>query len=164
MLINPLLRWLDRVYGFLVKIGSNLQSFFLLYMRLTWGHQLFMTGMDKLHEIESFTALLVKFNYPAPLFHAYEIALLEVIGGICLFFGFMSRLIAIPLIILTATVLSTLHADYLGNFRFVTDPMILVLQQPYPFLITALLVLIFGPGRVSVDAWLKRWIERQPRY
>jgi uncharacterized membrane protein YphA (DoxX/SURF4 family) len=39
-----------------------------------------------------------------------------------------------------------------------------VSQNPYPFLITTLLVFIFGPGRISLDAWIKRWVSHQPRY
>jgi putative oxidoreductase len=164
MLTNPLLHWLEKLYGILIKIGSNLQSLFLLYMRLTWGHQLFLTGMDQLKEIGAFAALLAKFHYPAPSFHAHEIAILELVGGFLLFIGFFSRLIAIPLILLFLTTLSTIHADALASFRFVAEPMTLVLQRPYPFLITSLLVFIFGPGRLSFDAWIKRWLSKQPRY
>lgn len=164
MLANPFLRWVERIYRLFIKVGSNLQSLFLLYMRLTWGHQLFFAGLHKLSNIAGTTQLFAKLDIPAPLFHAYEVGLLEVIGGIFLFVGFASRLIAVPLIILMLTALSTAHAEYLANLRFVTDPLILVIQQPYPFLITSVLVFIFGPGRISVDAWLKRWIDKQPRY
>lgn len=164
MFRSPWLQWLDLFYSFIVKIGSNLQSLFLLYMRLTWGHQLFMTGIAKLKDIDSMVQFLTKLNFPAPTFHAYEIALIEAVGGILLVLGFASRLAAIPVIFVTLVTLSTAHAEYLANFRFVTDPLILVIQKPYPFLITALLVFIFGPGRISIDGWIKRWVERQPRY
>ena len=164
MLQNTFLRRMSKFYGFIILIGSNLQSVFLLYMRLTWGHQLFLTGLTKFRDIDSFIKVLAANNYPAPHFHAYEIAILEIIGGVLLFLGLASRLIAIPLILLTLTILTTLHADYLGNFRFVTDPLILAIQQPYPFLITSLLIFIFGPGRISLDAWIKRWLSHQPRY
>ncbi len=164
ILLNPFLRWMSKFYGYFILIGSNLQSLFLLYMRFTWGHQTILGGLAKLKDIDSYVQLLTTFNYPAPRFHAYEIAYIELICGFLLLIGFASRLVAIPLIILSLTSLTTIHADYLTHFRFITEPLMLVIQQPYPFLITALLIFIFGPGRISVDAWIKRWLDSQPHY
>ena len=135
MLTNPFLRTLERFYGFFVTIGSNLQSLLLLYMRLTWGHQLFLNG----------------------------IGALEACLGLCLFVGFASRIAAIPVIIGMLMALGVIHPELLDNLKFVTDPHSLVAQRPYPFLITALMVFVFGPGRISIDAWIKRWISKQPR-
>jgi uncharacterized membrane protein YphA (DoxX/SURF4 family) len=133
-------------------------------MRLTWGHQLFMTGLADLKNIDALTATLKNFNFPTPVFHSYEFAYVELIGGVLLFMGFLSRLAAIPVAIVMIAILSTVHGEAIGNFRFITDPVLLTVQRPYPFLITALLVFTFGPGRVSIDAWIKRWVERQFRY
>ena len=52
MFTNPLLHFIAVVYEKIVGIGSNLQSLFLLWVRLTWGHQFYLTGMGKLHNIE----------------------------------------------------------------------------------------------------------------
>lgn len=162
--LNPFLRSISKIYGYIVSLGSNLQSLLLLYMRVTWGHQTILEGWAKIKDIDSYIHLLTTFNYPSPRLYAYEIAWLEIIGGLFLLVGFASRLIAIPLLLLALTTLSTIHADYLTHFRFVTEPMVLVIQHPYPFLITSLMVLVFGPGRISVDAWIKRWVSRQPHY
>jgi putative oxidoreductase len=164
MLANPFLYWMDKIYGFFIKIGSNLQSIFLLYMRLTWGHQFFLTGLEKLKSIPETIQLFTKLHIPSPTFHAYEVGIIEALGGILLIAGFASRIVSIPLIILTVTALSTAHAENLSGLSFITDPHILVIQRPYPFLITSILVFIFGPGRVSLDAWIKRWLSHQPKY
>ena len=164
MLRNPALLWTDRIYSFIIKIGSSLQSLFLLYMRLVWGHQFFMAGLFKFGHIYTIAPFFASLHIPLPLFSAYLVATIETVCGFLLFIGFASRLAAIPLIFVMLTALSTAHAPELSNFRFLFEPLALVQQEPYPFLITALLVFIFGPGRVSIDAWLKRWIERQPRY
>jgi len=155
---------MEMFYGFFVKIGSNLQSVLLLYVRLTWGHQLFLTGLDKLKNIENVVQLFSKLHIPAPTFHAYEVGIFEMVGGILLVLGFASRIITIPLIVIMISALSLAHAEALAGFQFVISPQTLVLQTPYPFLFTALMVFIFGPGRVSLDAWLKRWISHQPRF
>jgi len=96
--------------------------------------------------------------------HTDALSLLEIIGGSLLIVGFASRLIAIPIIISTLSALSTVHAENLANLKFITEPLTLVNQEPYPFLVTALLVFIFGPGRVFLDAWIKSWVAKQPRY
>lgn len=164
MLESPFLRWMETLYGFLVKTGSNLQSLMLLYMRVTWGHQLFLTGFHKLKDIGGTVQIFSDIGIHAPKFHAYEVGILEVVGGIFLILGFASRLISIPLIILFITALATAHAEALSNYRFVTEPLTLVLQQPYPFLMTAFMVFFFGPGKVSLDGLIKHWVSEQPRY
>lgn len=164
MLQNRFLYWMDKVYGFFIKIGSNLQSLFLFYMRVTWGHQFFLAGSDKLKEISKTIDLFAALSIPNPEFHAYAVSFFESVGGILLIAGLASRLICIPLVGIMITALSTAHAEGLSSFKWVLDPKSLVLQDPYPFLITSLLVLIFGPGRLSIDAWIKRWVDHQPKY
>lgn len=164
MLTNPFLHWIDVIYSFILKIGSNLQSFFLLYMRITWGHQFLLTGVKKLRDIEGTAAFFTQLNIPAPVFHAYEVGIVEAVCGALILVGFASRLAALPLLIVLFTALMTAHADALANLKFIADPHILVIERPYPYLITALMVFIFGPGRVSIDGWIKRWVDNQPRY
>ena len=132
-------------------------------MRITWGHQLFLAGANKLGDIEGTVQLFTQFHIPSPTFHAYEVGLVEALGGILLVLGLASRIASIPIFIIMLTALSTAHAEYLGNLRFVTDPHILAIQQPYPYLLTALMVFVFGPGRISIDGWIKRWAARQPK-
>ncbi|MGB7978302.1 MAG: DoxX family protein [Chlamydiales bacterium] len=164
MLSNPFLYWVDKIYGFFIKIGSNLQSLFLLYMRITWGHQLFLAGLHKLNDIPGTVLFFTKLGIPSPLFHAYEVGILETVGALSIFFGLASRLFSIPVIFVMLTALSTAHGETLGNFKFLSEPYLLVIQEPYPVLVTALMVLMFGPGRISIDAWLKRWVSHQPKY
>ena len=164
MLINPFLYWADRLYNCFVVLGNHLQSLLLLYMRLTWGHQFFMTGIAKLRSIQEVAQYFTTLHIPYPLEYAYLVGFFETIGGVCLFLGFASRIAAIPLAAIMFAALSFAHASHISNFRFLTDPLLLVRQEPYPFLITALLVFVFGPGRISLDAWIKRWVERQPKW
>ncbi len=164
MFENNLLRIIDRIYGWIVSLGSNLQSLFLLYMRLVWGHQFFITGIAKFSHIDTVVQFFISINLPHPVLYAYLVAGFELIGGLCLFLGFMSRLAAIPLIAIMIAALSLAHAEAFVELRFLFEPMMLVHQAPYPFLLTALLVFIFGPGRISIDAWIKRWVLRQAKY
>ena len=140
MLANRLLHWLSVIYDPFISVGSNLQSLFLLYMRLTWGHQFFLYGLSG------------------------TMGWIELVGGFCLFIGFASRLVAVPLIVLMLGALGMDHTVAISEWQFLWEPLSLVRALPYPFLLTAVLVFVFGPGRISVDGWLKRWFLRQPRY
>lgn len=164
MFESSFLRLMDRCYGWIVKSGSNLQSLLLLYMRLVWGHQCFISGMGKFSDMSTVVHFFTSLNLAHPEFVAYAVAFFETVGGICLFLGFISRLAAIPIIVIMISALSLAHSEAFIQFRFLFEPGRLVHQAPYPFLITALLVLIFGPGRVSIDGWLKRWASKQPKY
>src|SRR3989344_1774008 len=110
MLENPLLRWGDKTYFYLIKIGGSLQSILLLYMRITWGHQFFLAGLAKFSNIDQVAQFFASLHIAAPLFHAYLVAIFETLSGFCIFFGLASRLAAIPMAIIMLTALSTAHA------------------------------------------------------
>lgn len=164
MFESNFLRTISCLYGWTVTAGSNLQSLFLLYMRLVWGHQAFITGIAKFVHISTVIQFFTSLNLSHPVFMAYAVASFETVCGILLFLGFASRLAAIPLIVIMASALSLAHSEAFIELRFLLEPALLVRQAPYPFLLTAVLVFVFGPGRISIDAWLKRWASRQPKY
>ena len=164
MFENRFLNGIDKIYGLLIKVGNNLQSLFLLYMRVIWGHQLFLSGFNKFGHIDQVGQFFASIHIGFPLFSAYLVAIFEVLCGICIFFGFASRLMAIPMAIMMLTALSTAHASALANFKFIFEPTVLVREAPYPFLLTAFIVFIFGPGRISIDAWIKRSNQKWPKF
>jgi uncharacterized membrane protein YphA (DoxX/SURF4 family) len=55
-----------------------------------------------------------------------------------------------------AAAYGTAHHHVFEGLKLFFEPSAFAQQAPYPYLVTALLVLIFGPGRLSVDAWIKR--------
>lgn len=164
MLVNPFLNVVNIFYRFFIKIGSNLQSIFLFYMRATWGHQFLLAGIKKLQNIEATAAFFTKLKIPSPIFHAYEVGIFETVAGTLIVIGLASRIAAIPLLIVMFIALGTAHAEVFVDLNFLRNPHTLASQTPYPYFITALLVFIFGPGRISLDAWIKHWVDHQPKY
>ncbi|MDP1609119.1 MAG: DoxX family protein [Chlamydiales bacterium] len=162
--VNPKLNFFAKFYNFFLKIGSNLQSIFLFFMRVTWGHQFFLAGVAKLQNIDHAKEFFSAMGIFWPEMSAYLVSYFEIIGGICLMIGFASRIITIPLIIIILTALGTAHSYLLKNVIFILDPHSFAQDLPFPYFITAMLVFCFGPGRLSLDAWIKRWVEKQPRY
>jgi putative oxidoreductase len=142
----------EKFYGLLIKAASGLQSPFLLFVRLYWGWQLTQSGWGKLHNIEKVTDYFGSLGLPAPGLMAHFIASLEFVGGILLFLGLASRLIALLLTI--NLIMAYITADREALFSIFSDPDKFYAAAPYTFLVASLIVLIFGPGKFSLDALL----------
>jgi putative oxidoreductase len=156
--------FMSRSYGFFIRLGLKLQHFFLLWMRLTWGHQFMIMGSLKLANFDQTVQSFVALNISHPEFHVYLVSYTEIICGSLIAVGFLSRIASLPLIICMLTALATAHAEKLSHLRFITHPSALVGEAPYPYLLTALMVFCFGPGCLSVDRLIQRWVQRQPEY
>lgn len=155
------MRVFEKFYLWLIKGSSNLQSLFLLWMRLTWGPQFIVLSLQRLNNLGQSIEFFSSLGFHHPLFHTYLVGYIELIGGILLTVGLASRLAAIPLVFTTLAILSRAHVPALTEWKFITHPLLAANEAPYPFLIAALLVLIFGPGRVSLDGWIQRIIHKK---
>ena len=142
------------LYALLIRIGDSLQSPFLLAVRLYWGWQFAQTGWGKLGDIQKVTNFFTTLGIPAPALNAWFVSGLEFAGGILLILGLGSRLIAVPLIVDMIVAYST--ADRAALRGIFSDPDKFYGAAPYTFLFASLIVLIFGPGRFSLDALLTR--------
>ncbi len=153
------MKLIDKLYGWYLRAANACQSPFLLAIRLYWGWQFFQAGWGKAmnipHVVEYFTSLGV----PAPMLNAYFIAWLEVVGGILLALGLFSRLIALPLTI------DMIVAYFLGDREALgaifSDPDKFYAATPYTFLFASLLILFFGPGKLSLDSLIVWYRKRR---
>lgn len=149
---------IDRAYSWFLRAASFLQCPFLLAVRLYWGWQFWQTGSGKLSNISKTIEYFSGLGIPAPAFNAHLVALLEAVGGILLIVGLGSRLVALPLVIDMVVAYITADREALG-FIF-SDPDKFYAAAPYTFLFASLLVLIFGPGWLSLDT-LIRWYRKK---
>jgi putative oxidoreductase len=147
---------LEPAYRLLIRAANSLQSLFLLAVRLYWGWQFVQDGWGKLHNLDKVTDFFTTLGLPAPGVTAAFIGGLELVGGILLALGLASRLIAL---LLTGNMLMAyITADREALFSVLSDPDKFYGASPYTYLFASLIVLIFGPGKFSVDAWLaKKW-------
>jgi len=147
-------RLLTKLYGLLIVAASSLQSPFLLLVRLYWGFQMMQTGWGKLHNLAKVTGFFTSLGIPLPGVTARCIVGLEFVGGILIMLGLGSRLVAL---LLTCDMLvAYIAADREALFSIFSDPDKFYAAAPYTFLIAFLIVLIFGPGRFSLDAVLTK--------
>jgi putative oxidoreductase len=140
------------------QIGAAaLQSPFLLLVRLYWGWQFAQSGWGRLHHLDTATAFFATLHVPAPGPTVVIISLLELVGGVLLILGLGSRVTGLFLAgdMIGAYVLA--DRDAFG--AILTDPGKFYGADPYTFLFASLLILIFGPGRFSLDYWF--WRRRE---
>ena len=140
---------LELCYRLLVRLGSSLQSPFLLAVRLYWGWQFMQTGWGKLTDIGKVVGFFTDLGIPAPTLNAYFVLSLEFGGGLLLFLGLGSRLIALPLVI--DMVVAYVAAESRSTVLDLFESRQVVHAAPYTFLIASMIVLIFGPGKLSAD-------------
>ncbi len=150
--MNKIIETAIRVHSFCERAVSHLQSPLLLAVRLYWGWQFFQTGLGKLMHISKVIEFFTSLGIPFPAFNAYFVSSLECVGGVLLFLGLGSRVIALPLTI--DMLVAYITADREALSSIFSDPGKFYAADPYTFFFASLLVLIFGPGKISLDSAL----------
>src|SRR5229473_732853 len=145
------LRWLYKRFFAAV---DYLHSPFLLAVRLYWGWQLVQSGWGKLHNLPKVTDFFTSLNLPMPAQMAVFISCVEFFGGIFLALGLLSRLTA--LVLTVNMIMAYITADREALLSVFSDPDKFSAAAPYTFLIASLIVLVFGPGKVSLDTLLDK--------
>jgi len=151
--MNTIIKLLRRGYELLVASGNLLQSPLLLVLRVYFFWQLFMTGKGHLANIGKVSDFFVSLGIPFPTLNAYLSSTVECFGSLLLIVGLASRLTAIPVAVTMAV--AYLTADLEAVTSIFSDPDKFVKADPFPYFICALIVLVFGPGRFSIDAFIK---------
>ena len=148
------MRALLRAYDRLTTPLSHAQSVFLLFIRVYWGVQLMQTGLGKLRHLDKITQYFQSINVPMPGATAHMVAALEFFGGILLILGLGSRLISA---ILTINLINAYwFGDHEALLSFFSDPGKFYAADPFTFLFVSVIVLLFGPGYLSLDALIRK--------
>src|SRR5271169_7135726 len=141
-------------YALLARCANSLQSFFLLFVRLYWGWQFMQDGWGKLHNLPKVIEYFGSLGLPAPGPTAYFVSSLELVGGLLLALGLGSRLIAL---LLTGNMtVAYITGDREALLSIFSDPDKFSAAAPFTYLMASLLILIFGPGRFSLDYLVAR--------
>jgi putative oxidoreductase len=140
---------LDVLYGWFLRIANSLQSPFLLLIRLFWGWQFWQSGWAHLQNMPKFIEFFTQLGIPAPSLNAHFIAVLEAGGGILLALGLGSRIIA--LLLAGDMFVAFVTADREALLSIFSDTDKFYAAAPYTFLFASLIILIFGPGKLSLD-------------
>lgn len=136
------------------SLANATSDFLLLFGRIMLGWIFMRSGYGKIFDIAAVGA-----TFPArgiPAWMAYVSVPAEFFGGIALIVGFATRYVAIILFIFT--VVATFSSHRYWDF---TDPAVRRVQdvnfwKNISILGGILVAFVSGPGRLSVDGWLKR--------
>jgi putative oxidoreductase len=128
-------------------------------------------GILKFVYINQGVGRFTKLGIPFPGPTAHFVAVLEIVGGMLLIAGFLTRVISVPFIIeMIVAILSTKISLYLGTSPLPLPPappqvgawaVLHEIRSDYAQIMSALFLLSAGPGPWSVDAMLAR--ARTPR-
>jgi len=145
MKLRPLLARFDAVANFL-------QSPLLLAVRLFWGWQFAQTGWGKLTNLDRTAGYFESLGLPLPKVNALMAGATECFGGALLALGLFARPASVPLIFTMLVAYGT--ADREALKAIASEPDKFTGATPFLFLFACLIVLAFGPGKLSLDALL----------
>jgi len=131
------------------NIAEKLSSPFLLAVRLYWGWQFAQTGLGKLRNQPRIVEFFTSLNIPFPALNAHFVSGLEFAGGILLILGLFSR--PISFLLTGSMFVAYWTADHDALVSIFSNPAKFYAADPYTFLFAAILILIFGPGMLSMD-------------
>jgi putative oxidoreductase len=135
-----------------------LRSPALLVFRVWVFWQLFEAGTGKLQNIGTPIAFFTKLHIPFPVANAWLVACVETFGSALIIVGLFARLAAIPVTI--SMIVAYVAADFAAWSSFLTDPDKFEGAAPFLFLLGGLAILIFGPGKISLDYLLSLFGKR----
>jgi putative oxidoreductase len=130
--------------------ASWLQSPVLLIIRLYWGYSFATTGWGKLNHLDKTTAYFESLHIPMPKINAIAAGTTELVCGTLLALGLLARPAAVPLI--GVMIVAYITGDNEAWHSIFNDTDKFVTATPFLFLLAAVLVLAFGPGKLSLDA------------
>ena len=139
----------------------------LLAVRLLMGWEYLEAGLEKLHGQNWFVDIQGDFPFPfnvVPPAFSWQLATwFEIIGGIALIIGLGTRFFGLSLIVLTVVAVSAVHwpaewhsiTDLLKGY-VISDDGFGNFKLPMLFLAMLTAIVFYGPGKLSIDAFIRR--------
>ena len=131
------------------RLASHLQSPLLFVLRVYWGWSFAQTGWGKLMHLDRTAEFFASLGLPAPKLNAIAAGATECGGGVLLALGLFARPASVPLIFTMLVAYATADREAVQAIFSDTDKF--TSAAPFLFLLAALLVLAFGPGKWSLD-------------
>ena len=133
----------------------------ILIIRLMTGLVFFWEGILKFVYVNQGVGRFTKLGFPFPAEMAHFVAIMEIIGGLLLIFGWLTRITAFYFVLqMIVAILSTKIGVYLGNSPLPLPPappktgfwaVLHEIRADYAQLMTSVFLIIAGPGKISLD-------------
>jgi putative oxidoreductase len=136
------------IFPALGQVYAALDEWALSLLRFIAGFSMVMHGWVHIsNDMAANAAYFSGEGYEPGLFWAWAVTLTELVGGICLAIGLLTRLAAVPifLFLITAVTYHMKNGYYWNDGGF---------EYPLMWAVVTLVFLTRGGGRASVDNWL----------
>lgn len=146
----------------------------MLSLRVLLGWDYFESGLEKLRGENWFADIQDRFPFPfslvAPEISWQMATWFELLGGIALLVGLATRFFSVSLFVLTLVAIASVHwpeswnslNELMQGYGF-TDKGYGNFKLPVIFLGMFLPLILLGPGRLSIDHWLRSKISATDR-
>jgi putative oxidoreductase len=143
-----------------LRLAAALAFLAPLVTRLIMGQAFYQTGSGKIANFANTVSFFSELGIPLPEANAFFVSRLEFWGGLLLIVGLATRLVALGLASTMAVALATADREsFLGALRGTGDAG-LTDVVPFVYLLFLGWVVLAGPGVVSLDALVARWLDR----
>ena len=137
----------------------------IIIIRLMAGAVFFWEGILKFVYPNQGVGRFTKLGFPEPALTAHTVASLEIIGGLLLLFGLLTRLSSFYFILeMLVAIFSTKVALYLGTSPLPAPPalpkvglwaVLHEIRSDYAQLLCCLFLMLVGPGIISLDKYFR---------
>ncbi len=141
-----------------LKVAAALAFLAPLLTRVVVGWAFHLTGTGKWAHFDNTVTFFTELGIPLPGVNAALVATLELVGGICLILGLLTRLMSVGLG--TTMVVALLTADkqrFVESWSTASDISPTDISS-FVFLMFFVWLVLYGPGPLSLDWLLARWL------
>jgi putative oxidoreductase len=143
-----------------LRLAGALAFLAPLITRLVMGQVFYQTGSGKIENFANTVSFFTDLGIPMPEANAFFVSRLEFWGGLLLLVGLATRLVALGLAsTMVVALLTADRASFLEALRGTGDAG-LTDVVPFVYLLFLGWLVLAGPGVVSLDALVARWLDR----
>lgn len=133
-----------------------------LLTRVLVGYAFYDSGGGKITNFDNTVSFFTDLGIPFPELNAAFVSRLEYYGGLLLFFGIFTRIVAALLSsTMVVALLTADRANFVGSLLRTSETGLSDIPA-FVLLVFLSWLVVKGPGRLSVDALLKRLVAGEP--
>jgi len=152
----------NRVNDLTLQITNRVSFIAPLATRIVIGLAFVQTGTGKFRHFENVIGFFDGLGIPFPAFNAALVASMETIGGVMLILGLFTKFFASGLSITMVVALMTAEkADFLASWGSAAEKSPTDISA-FVFLLFLLWLISYGAGKLSLDAFLRRFLGFEP--